>query len=144
MPGVGEHGQVPVSEDWVLLRRRWDDACDRADREVRRARESATAAGETWMVEWLTIELDQLASLQATVNGRGRRPGTGGSDLFYDFPPDLQAPPYAAAMQALETVNGMFYNGLDAQAWDWSGGFPPNWPMSFKDRLRAYAAWHRT
>lgn len=86
------------------MRRRWDQVCASAATAARAARESAAERQETWVVRWFTQEIDQLAMIQAMVNGKRLVPGTVASGLFRDFLPDLQAEPYAAAMSALSEV----------------------------------------
>ena len=80
-----------------LARQRWDQAYSRADLALRQARTAASAAGVDWLVRWFTIEISQLATLQAAVDGKRRKPGTGSSGLIYDVPPDLQLLPAGLA-----------------------------------------------
>jgi hypothetical protein len=107
---------------------------------VRAARELTEA---DWLIRWFGRELDQLATLQAMVDGKRLRPGSTASGLFYDIPPDLQEDAFADAVAALDEVDRLYSNGLDAAEWDWSRGFPPGWPSSLKERLRSYFPAHR-
>ena len=128
-----------------LARQRWDQACSRADLALREARTAASAAGVDWLVRWFTTEISQLATLQAAVDGKRRKPGTGSSGLIYDFPPDLQLPEYEPSLAALAEVQRLFDRDLDiSSGWNWADGFPPDWPASAKDRLRAVITWHST
>ena len=98
-----------------------------------------------WLVRWFTLEIGQLATLQAAVDGKRRKPGTGSSGLFYDVPPDLQLPEYEPSLAALEEVQRLFDHDLDIRSgWNWADGFPPDWPASAEDRLRAVVTWHPT
>ena len=121
--------------DGAAVRRTWDAACALAQSALRDARD---AAEESWITRWLTVEIGQLTVLQAMVDGKRLQPGSTASGLFYDVPPDLQADAYAEAMAAVSEVDRLYRSGLDAGRWDWTRGFPPGWPASLKDRIRAY------
>lgn len=123
-------------------RQRWDQACSTADAALRTARDRAKEAGVDWLVRWFTLTIGQLASLQAAVDGKRRIPGQGASGLLHDVPVDLQDAAYRSVMTALEEVERLDDHGLDLQGWDWSRGFPPDWPVSVKDRLKAVVPWH--
>lgn len=96
-----------------------------------------------WLARWFTTEIDTLAVLKAVVDGRRRRPGDGATGLFHDLPPDVQAEAHRTSISALEEVYRLFHHGLDAEGWDWSRGYPPGWPTSLKDRIRARVVWHQ-
>ena len=90
------------------------------------------------MVRWLTGVIGQLAVIRAAVNGKRYIPGSVGSGLIHDVPPNVQEPLYSAAFDALAEVDRLYYGGLGADGWDWARGFPPGWPASIRDRIRAY------
>ncbi|MGB8649749.1 MAG: hypothetical protein WCD35_03705 [Mycobacteriales bacterium] len=137
---------MPQPSPGAQARRRWDEACARADSGLRAGRSAAQAAGrsEEWLVRWFTTELGQLAALRTGVNGKRRRPGGHASGLLHDFPPDLQLPSYRESLAALEEVQRLYDHGIDVEGWDWAEGFPPGWTASPKDRLKAVLPWHVT
>src|SRR3954462_7104580 len=133
--------------DGAAARARWTLACEIADREIRAARGLAGQRNEPWVAKWLSVEVGQLASLQAMVTGKRLQPGTASfglrrrgpvsSGLFYDMPLEFQEDAYQPLMNALEEVQRL-YEGEVLPGWDWSRGFPPGWRASLGDRLRAY------
>jgi hypothetical protein len=130
---------MPESVDAATVRRRWDAACDVAQRQLRATREEARSRGERdYLIRWLTQSIAQLNVIRCGVDGKRYVPGSVASGLFHDVPADIQEPLYADAVVALEEVDRLFHSGLDAMGWDWSEGFPPGWPASLVDRLRAY------
>jgi hypothetical protein len=138
--------------DGAAARARWVIACRNADREIRAARATAREAGEHGVVTWLSMELGQLAVLQAGVTGKRWRPSTQtfgilrrgpvSSGLFHDVPVEFQEPEYRPLMGALDEVRRLFESGVDVSGWDWTRGFPPGWHASLVDRLRAYVPVH--
>ena len=133
-----------AATDGRVARQRWDQACAAADDALRTSRAAAQEAGQDWLVRWFTTEVGQLATLQARVAGKRRRPGDGASGLLHDVPVDLQEPAYRPSVTALERVQELYSDGLCLPDWDWSQGFPSDWPSSAKDRLKALPPWHST
>ena len=125
-------------------RQRWDAACSLADKLLREGRTLAKADGQEWLASWFTTEIGQLAILQFGVDGKRRIPGRISTGLFYDLPVQLQFMPYQSCMAALDEVQRLYDEGMDVPDWDWAGGFPPGWPASPKDRLKAFISWHDT
>ena len=78
-----------------------------------------------------------MRSLQSAADGRRYLPRQIASGILHDIPPDMAEPRYAEAMAALSRVNQLWNGGLGAPDWDWSRGYPPGWPTSVMDRVKA-------
>ena len=120
------------------MRRSWDQACDRALVVLRRDRDQARARGDDWVAKYLANAVGQVQLIRAMVDGRRIRPGLAASGFVRDAPPDLGAPPYEESGRALSELSRMWESGLGAAGWDWRAGFPPGWPTSLGDRVRAW------
>lgn len=80
-----------------------------------------------------------LESLRRSVDARRSLPGTRAPALLApDIPADLGRPPHTDALEALGRVQRLFDERLHGPGWQWTrDGFPPDWPGSAADRLRA-------
>lgn len=121
------------------LRDRWDTACADALAIVDAAIAQAGARGDEGVRRHLRTGRTALESLRRSVDARRSLPGTRAPGLLApDIPADLGRPPYADALDALGRVQRLFEEGLHEPGWQWSrDGFPPDWPSSAADRLRA-------
>ena len=73
--------------------------------------------------------------LQSAVDARRRPPGSStASGLVHGLPQDLVDPPYRTAGDALLELSRFYEDGMDVD-WDWSRGFPPDWPATWRERL---------
>ena len=124
-----------MTVDGAQLRRTWDAACDSTASELARACEAARAAGRTSLAIALERSIRDVRLLKSAVDARRRPPGSRlASGLVHDLPQDLADPPYRSAGDALLELARFYDGGLDVE-WDWSQGFPPDWPTSWFERL---------
>jgi hypothetical protein len=125
-----------VTFDGRLLRQQWDTACDEGAAVLRRHIALATDRGDDYLARYLDVALSHLVHLKRAVDGRRARPGQVAPGLVYDAPEDLWYEPYQEAGETLDKLTQLFADGLGATGWDWSKGFPPDWPTSVGDRLK--------
>lgn len=126
--------------DGRALRAGWDAACEEGANVLLRYRDLARERDEPWVAKYLTTAVSQLEFLRRTVDARFNRPGTHAPGLIVDAPIQLWHDPYKEAGATLAALTDLYAeNGLGAPDWDWSRGYPPGWPTSLRDRLRAYA-----
>jgi hypothetical protein len=124
--------------DSRVLRERWDTACLEGADVLRRYIVLAEERDDGYLERYLTVALEHLLVLRVSVDGRRVRPGQVAPGLIHDAPDDLWYEPYTEAGETLSTLTDLFAGGLGASGWDWSQGFPPDWPTSLGDRLRAF------
>jgi hypothetical protein len=124
--------------DGRVLREQWDTACLEGADVLRRYIGLARERDKEHLERYLTVALGKLLTLRVSVDGRRVRPGQVAPGLIYDAPEDLWHEPYTEAGETLSALTDLFANGLGATGWDWSKGFPPGWPTSIGDRLRAF------
>jgi hypothetical protein len=116
------------------LRAGWDATCDRALALL----DAACATTPGHLLTFLKQQRSSVRSIKADVDGRRRIPSpTLGIGILRDIPPQLDQPQYVEMMDALQAVRDLWNAQLGAAGWDWSKGYPPDWPSSFRDRLRA-------
>ena len=124
-----------MKADGAALRRTWDAACDGTVEELRRARRAAEVGGRPSLAQTLGRSIDDVRFLQSAVDARRRPPGScAASGLVHDLPQDLVDPPYRTAGDALLELSRFYEDGMDVD-WDWSRGFPPDWPVTWRERL---------
>ena len=113
----------------------WDAVCDGTVEELCGARQAAQAAGRTSLAQTLGRSIQDVRFLQSAVDARRRPPGSRfASGLVHDLPQDLVDPPYRRAGDALLELSRFYQNGMDVD-WEWSRGFPPDWPATWRERL---------
>lgn len=122
--------------DGRQLRQQWDATCHRVAAVVAAAAEHARQAGVPHVETYLRAQVAAIRGLRALADGRRAIPGSVGSGLLHDIPPELAEPPYGEAKAELDRLREIWDHGLGSD-WDWAHGFPPGWPTSMADRLRA-------
>jgi len=129
---------VTASVDGSRLRADWDEVCNEAIATVRAAVKQAEADDQPdFVVSYLRRQASSVQEMRAAADGRRRIPGEVGFGILRDIPPELAEPRYADAVEALSRAHELWRNRLGAPEWDWSRGYPPDWPMSFGDRVKA-------
>lgn len=124
-PRFGLHG--------AALRANWDATCDRAIAAV----DAAIARNPDGPVWYLKRQRTAVQAIKGEVDGRRRTvSATHGTGILYDIPPELGEPEYDEAVALLDAVRDLFHDGIGAPGWDWSRGYPPEWPDRWGDRLR--------
>jgi hypothetical protein len=123
--------------DGRALRARWDAASDHGAAVLGRQRALAEERGDRHVAWYLGTALAHLVQLRNSVDARRSRPGSKAPGLMHDAPEDLWHEPYTESGRTLEELTALWQDGLGASGWDWSKGFPPGWPTSLRDRLRA-------
>jgi hypothetical protein len=133
--------QTPlVSEqiDGKALRAQWDAACARGETALRPYVDVARERDEAYLVDYRERALGQLRILHNMVNGHRAWPPQVAAGLIRDMPEDFWHDPYVEVGTTLEAITDLYHGGLGAPGWDWSTGMPPGWPISWRDRMRAY------
>lgn len=128
-----------MNVDGREIRARWDAACNEGRIVLLQYRDLARERGDVWPAKYLTRCVTQLEVLRRVVDGRRYRPGTIAPGLVHDAPDQLWYEPYREAGATLDSLTQLYASGLGAPDWDWSRGYPPGWPTSLLDRIRAYS-----
>jgi hypothetical protein len=116
------------------LRAQWDATCDRAITAI----DATSTKGAFDVVTYLALQRRAVTSIKAAVDGRRFIPGPHlGTGILHDIPPELGEPEHAAVVEALDAVRTLWDAGLGAEDYDWSQGYPADWPSGVGDRLRA-------